>query len=91
VFRVGIRVKPGASRERVGGRHGNGALIVAVNARAVEGKATEAALSAVANAFGVRRADVTLVSGRTSKDKVIEIAGPDQAFAGRLEDLLQAT
>jgi uncharacterized protein len=90
VFRVSIRVKPGAARERVGGSYGTGALVVAVNARAVDGKATEAALSAVASAFGVRRADVTLVSGRTSRDKVVEIEGPDPALANRLEDLLRA-
>jgi uncharacterized protein (TIGR00251 family) len=90
VFRVSIRVKPGAARERVGGGYGDSALVVAVNARAVDGKATEAALTAVAIAFGVRRADVTLVSGRTSRDKVVEIAGPDQGFANRLEDLLRA-
>ena len=90
MFRVRIRVKPGAARERVGGSYGESALVVAVNARAVDGKATEAALTAVAIAFGVRRADVTLVSGRTSRDKVVEIADPDQGFASRLEDLLRA-
>ena len=89
MFRVSIRVKPGAARERVGGHYGNGALVVAVSARAVEGKATEAALTAVASAFGVRRADVTLVTGRTSRDKVVQIEGPDQGFAARLEDLLR--
>ena len=89
MFRVSIRVKPGSARERVGGSYGNGALVVAVSARAVDGKATEAALSAVASAFGVRRADLTLVSGRTSRDKVVEIAGPDPGFANRLENLLR--
>ncbi|MCW2889157.1 MAG: uncharacterized protein QOE54_258 [Streptosporangiaceae bacterium] len=70
--RVAIRVKPGGSRTRVGGAHGD-ALIVKVAARAVGGQATEAALRAVAGALGVRRRDVTLVSGRTSRDKVVEI------------------
>jgi uncharacterized protein (TIGR00251 family) len=71
-LRLAIRVKPGGSRTQVGGTHGD-ALIVKVAARAVDGKATEAALRAVAAALGVRRRDVSLVSGATSRDKVVEI------------------
>lgn len=75
--RVPIRVKPGASRVRVGGAHGD-RLVVAVSARAVDGKATEAALAAVADAFGARRRDVRLACGVTSRDKVVEIACADE-------------
>ena len=80
-MRVAIRVKPG-SATAVGGRHGDtDAIIVAVTARAVDGKATEAALRAIAGAFGVRRAAVTLVAGATSRDKVVDIDG--EAATGR--------
>jgi uncharacterized protein YggU (UPF0235/DUF167 family) len=71
-IRVTIRVKPGASRTSVGGDH-DGALVVAVGRRAVDGKATEAALQALAEALGVRRRDVTLVTGATHRTKVVEI------------------
>jgi uncharacterized protein (TIGR00251 family) len=90
MLRVGIRVKPGASRPGVGGSHGD-ALVVAVSARAVDGKATEAALRAIASAFGVRRADVTLAGGRLSRDKVVEIAGPEPDLSRRLAALLRQT
>lgn len=72
--RLTIRVRPGAGRTAVGGGH-DGALVVRVAARAVEGKATDAALAAVAKAFGVRRADVRLVTGATSRTKVVEVHG----------------
>lgn len=85
-MRVAIRVKPGSARPKVGGRHGD-ALVVAVSPRAVDGKATEAALRAVADAFGVRRRDVTLVTGATSRDKVVEVDA-DPAEAGRRRDAL---
>jgi len=85
--RVAIRVKPGAARTAVGGRHGD-ALVVSVAARAVDGKATEAALRAVAAAFGVRRRDVSLVTGATSRDKVVEIDGAAAAMASRRDSLL---
>jgi len=72
--RVRIRVRPGTSRTAVGGSYGD-ALVVAVSAPAVDGRATEAALVAVAVAFGVRRRQVALVSGGTSRDKIVEIDG----------------
>ncbi|NHC12266.1 DUF167 family protein [Motilibacter deserti] len=72
--RVALRVRPGASRTAVGGVRGE-ALVVAVTAPAVDGRATEAALRALADALGARRRHVRLVAGATSRDKVVEIDG----------------
>ena len=89
-----MRVKPGASRPKVGGQYGDGSdghapiLIVSVAARAVDGAATEAVLKAVAKAFDLRRADVDLVSGMTSRTKVLELVGGDQDLSTRLAQLL---
>jgi uncharacterized protein len=83
-MRIAIRVRPGSKHPGVGGEHA-GALIVRVNARAVDGRATEAALAAVADAFGVRRGAVSLVSGASSRMKIVEIADGDPRF---LADLL---
>jgi hypothetical protein len=83
--RVAIRVKPGSSRTRVGGTYGD-AIVVAVPAKAVGGKATEAALVALANALEVSRRDVRLVSGATSRSKVVEVTGSDEVL-GRIADL----
>lgn len=71
-------MRPGAGRTAVGGSY-DGALVVRVAARAVDGRATEAALKAVADALGVRRRELTLVTGATSRTKVVEI--PDGAAA----------
>ena len=84
---MAIRVRPGASRTKVGGAYGD-RLVVAVSARAVDGAATEAALGAVARAFGVRPRHVTLVTGATSRDKVVEIDLPAAEVAERLAALL---
>jgi uncharacterized protein YggU (UPF0235/DUF167 family) len=83
VVRVTVRVRPGSARTRVGGEH-DGALVVRVTARAVDGQATAAALAAVAGAFGVRRHAVTLVAGTASRTKIIEVAGADPAVLDRL-------
>jgi len=82
--RFAVRVKPGARRDAVGGMWGTGALVVAVAAPAVEGKANEAVRKALAGAFGIRRQDVVIVSGERSRDKIVEL--PD-AFE-RLRELL---
>jgi uncharacterized protein YggU (UPF0235/DUF167 family) len=83
--RFPIRVRPGAGRTVVGGAH-DGALVVRVAERAVDGRATEAALAAVAAAFGVRRRQVTLISGPTSRTKVVEVEGGDAAALRALLD-----
>jgi uncharacterized protein len=71
-MRISIRVRPGSARPGVGGEHA-GALVVRVSAPAVDGKATEAALAAVADAFGVRRSAVRLVSGASSRTKIVDV------------------
>ncbi len=76
-------VRPGAARPGVGGERG-GALIVRVSARAVDGRATEAALTAVAAAFGVRRRAVTLIAGAASRTKILEVDGADPDTLSRL-------
>lgn len=94
-FTVTVRVRPGASRTRVGGRYGDGqesALVVAVSERAVDGAATEAVLVAVARAFGVRRRHVDLLTGATSRTKVVRIdaSATQQAPEETLRGLLDA-
>jgi uncharacterized protein YggU (UPF0235/DUF167 family) len=88
-MRVTLRVKPGASGTRVGGDH-DGALVVRVGARAVDGAATEAALRALADALDVRRSQVRLVTGATSRTKIVDVEVPgqdDAALTGRLAAL----
>jgi uncharacterized protein YggU (UPF0235/DUF167 family) len=81
--RVTIWVRPGSTRTGAGGEH-NGALVVRVGARATGGKATEAALAAVATAFGVRRTAVSLITGATSRVKTVDVAGGDPAILAAL-------
>jgi uncharacterized protein YggU (UPF0235/DUF167 family) len=54
----------------------------------VDGAATEGVLKAVAKAFGLRRADVDLVRGRTSRTKVLELRGDETSLSARLAELL---
>ncbi|MBQ1073021.1 DUF167 domain-containing protein [Micromonospora sp. C31] len=76
---VAVRVKPGSVRARVGGCFDGPlgpALVIAVNAPAVDGRATEAARRALAGALGVRPAVVSLRAGAASRDKLFLVEGP---------------
>jgi uncharacterized protein YggU (UPF0235/DUF167 family) len=66
-----------------GGEH-NGALVVRVSAPAVGGQATQAALTAVAAALGIRRHPVTLIAGALSRTKIVEVEGVDPGALHRL-------
>ena len=81
--RLTVWVRPGSARPGVGGEH-DGALVVRVRPRAVDGQATAAALAAIADAFGVRRHAVTLVAGPASRVKIVDVAGADPAVLDQL-------
>jgi uncharacterized protein len=90
---VAIRVKPGASRSAVRGRHDGPygpALVVAVNEPAVDGRATTAAVRAVARALKLRPGDVSLKLGATSRDKLLHIADPPPDLTDRITALRDA-
>lgn len=79
-----VRAHPGASRA---GASWDGAVLhVRVTARATEGAANRALIQVVADALGVRRSAVSLVMGRRSRDKVVEVSGLDQTSLAGLRE-----
>jgi uncharacterized protein (TIGR00251 family) len=72
--RIHVWVQPGAKRTEVVGMHGD-AVKLRVAAPPEKGRANEAAAAALADLLGVRPADVTLVSGTTSRSKTFEVRG----------------
>lgn len=91
-LRFTVRVRPGATRARVGGAYGEPpALIVAVRERAVDGRANQAVLKAIAAALEVPESALACVAGATARSKIISVASADEAvLAGRLAELLQS-
>jgi len=87
---VTVRVKPGASRARVGGAYGEpSALIVAVHAQPVDGAANSAVISALSAALAVRKADISVVAGHTGRTKIIAIQTTDERdIQQRIAELL---
>jgi uncharacterized protein (TIGR00251 family) len=73
-IRFDVRVQPRASRDRIDGVHG-GALRVRVTAPPVEGAANEALIRLLAEFLRVNRADVRVISGLSSRNKIVQVDG----------------
>jgi uncharacterized protein YggU (UPF0235/DUF167 family) len=78
-MKIFVRAKPGVKKayikettdlfEKSGDRH----FVVAVNERAVDGKANRAIEHALAGYFGVPASRARIVSGQTTREKLVEI------------------
>ena len=71
---VNVRVAPRSSRPGLDGIAGD-ALRVRVKSAPVDGKANKELLETVAEAFGLAKSRVSFVSGETSKNKKLLLAG----------------
>jgi uncharacterized protein (TIGR00251 family) len=72
--RFAARVQPRAARSEIVGLHGD-ALKVRLSAPPVDGVANVALVELLADALGVPRRCVRIVSGATSGGKVVEVDG----------------
>lgn len=86
MIRFEVHVHPGSRIASVAGNY-DGALVVRVRARAVDGAATDEVVAALAEAFGVRANAVHCLRGARSRRKYFAIEGGD-ALRTRLEALL---
>jgi uncharacterized protein len=69
---VEIKAMPGAARSRIAGIR-DGALLVRVAAPPEKGKANEELRSCLAEALGISKSEVELVSGATSRRKRVSV------------------
>ena len=84
--RLRLNVSPGAARTELAGRHGD-AWKVRVSAAPERGRANDAVVRLLAARLGLPRAAVSVVSGHSARDKIVELRGLDPGDAARrLED-----
>jgi uncharacterized protein len=81
--RFTVRLQPRSSKNEIAGLHGS-ALRVRVTAPPVDGLANEALIDFLSRAVEVARRNVCIVSGFTSRTKVVEISGVDLDTIQRL-------
>ena len=78
--RLRLRVLPGARRSEIAGRHGDG-WKVRVAAPPENGRANDAVRRLLAERLDLPRSAVTIVSGHTAREKVVELDGISQERA----------
>ena len=71
-----MRVQPRASTNEIVGPYGT-ALKIRLQAPPVDGAANAALVLFLADLLGVSRGSIRIISGESSRDKVVEIAGID--------------
>ena len=84
--RLRLHVTPGAREEQIAGWHG-GSLRVKVQARPEKGRANQAVLQMLARRLGVAPANLSIVRGAASRDKLVEVDGlSEEELRARLDD-----
>jgi uncharacterized protein (TIGR00251 family) len=85
-----VRAQPGARKEKVVGEQ-NGALKIAVTAPPEDGRANKALIEVLRDVLGVKRSQIELLSGATSRDKRFLIRGVKKAdLDARIASLLSS-
>jgi uncharacterized protein (TIGR00251 family) len=82
VARITLVVSPGARRTELVGRHGDG-WKARVAAPPEGGRANDAVEELLASLLDVSRREVSVVTGRTSRRKVVEVRSLDAQEAER--------
>jgi uncharacterized protein (TIGR00251 family) len=83
---LAVHVQPGAGRTEVVGRYG--ALKLRVAAPPTGNRANDAVVELVAKEFNLSRADVSVISGASSRQKRMRLTGVEVADAARVVDRL---
>ena len=82
-----VRVQPGASKNEIVGVQED-ALKIRINAPPVKGKANKALIGFLAKELGVKKSEVEIISGHTSKIKKIKVLGEGVRIERNLQHFL---
>jgi uncharacterized protein (TIGR00251 family) len=81
--RIAVRVQPGARRNALLDRLATGEWKLAVSAPPEDGRANDAVVELVAELLGVKRRQVEVARGASSRSKTIEVTGLEAGEAER--------
>ena len=82
-----VRVQPGASKNEIVGVRED-ALRIRISAPPVQGKANKALISLLASQLGVKKSEIEILSGHTSKIRKIKALGEGAKIEKNLQHFL---
>ena len=77
-----VRVQPRARRNAIAGEIGE-ALKISLTAPPLDGRANQACIDFLAELLNVPRSSITIISGQTSRNKVVRVRGVTSDFVRR--------
>ena len=80
---LSVRIQPRASKNEII-KTENGGIKIRLTAPPVDNAANEALIKLLSNTFSVAKSQVEIVSGHTSRDKIVRIEGVGSADAESL-------
>ena len=75
-MRINVKAKPGSKRGNLVTQMQDGSFEVHLREKPVDGKANEALIRVLAEHFGVRQRDVSILTGASARLKIVEIEKP---------------
>jgi uncharacterized protein (TIGR00251 family) len=75
---IEVKVEPRSSRKQISGLMDDTVVKVKLTAPPVDGSANEQLIELISEATGVRKSQIRIVRGLSSKRKLIEITGVDK-------------
>ncbi len=83
-----VRVQPGASNNEIVGLQQD-TLKVRISAPPVKGKANKALINLLAKELGVKKSEIEILSGHTSRIKTIRVIGEGRTGLKKMMDRLR--
>jgi uncharacterized protein len=83
---LSCRVQPNSSKEGIG-EIKNDALVIRLNAPAVEGKANDALIKFLSKRLGIAKSRISIIRGEKNRNKLVSVQGVSpEEIAERLTD-----
>lgn len=84
---IKVKIVPGSSKNKIDGVYNN-TLKISITAPPVEGKANKKCIAYLAKYFDVAKSKIKIISGQTSKNKLIKIYDINQSkFLDKIEKI----
>ncbi|MBA3063724.1 YggU family protein [bacterium] len=84
---IKVKIVPGSSKNKILGVH-NDAIKITITAPPIEGKANKKCIAYLAKYFDVAKSKIEIISGQTSKNKLIKIYDISQKeFLDKIEKI----